>query len=102
MIDIKEKIRELCKEHVEDSIEDFLNKYSTSYLYDNFIKDMFVESDDFKVDDNHYISLCKHEDTIEYALLDYAECDEDNGDPKELNRFTLKNTNPNPTGVFFG
>lgn len=102
MIDIKEKIRELCKNHVEDSVvESFLNKYHASHLYDDFIKDVFVEGDICSIDDNYSLSIWKFEDDIEYTLLDYTDCTDDDGDPKELNSFTLKNPNPNPTDVFF-
>ncbi|MBA3027032.1 MAG: hypothetical protein FP820_11620 [Sulfurimonas sp.] len=103
MIDIKGKIKELCKNHVEESVvESFLNKQSSSSLYDDLIKDKFTDGDSFDLNDNYAVSVWKFEDNIEYTLLDYTDTTDENGQPKELNSFVLKNSNPNPTNVSFG
>jgi len=103
MIDIKEKIKELCIGHLDETlVESFLNKYSAHNLYDDFIKDMFTEGDNINIDDNYSLSVWKFEDNIEYTLLDYTSCTEDDGEPKELNSFTLKNSNPNTTNISVG
>ncbi|MFT5874170.1 MAG: hypothetical protein ACI8WT_003130 [Clostridium sp.] len=103
MVDIKEKIRELCKGHVEDSIvEAFLDKNGSYILYEELVKDMFLDGDNHSIDDIYSVSIFKFDDTLEYTLLDYSECTEDDGEPKELNSFTLKNPNPNTTDIFFG
>lgn len=92
MVDIKEKIKELCKNHIEDSlVESFLNKYSSNTLYDSLIKDMFVDADNYDIDDNYSLSIWKYDnEEIEYTLLDYTNTTDESGQPEELNKFTLK------------
>lgn len=103
MIDIKEKIRELCKNYVDASlVEAFLNKYSSTYLYDDIIKDMFTEGDNYSFNDTYSLSIWKFDEELIYTLLDYTNTTDDDGQPEELNKFVLKNSNLNPTDIFFG
>lgn len=103
MIDIKAKIRELCKNYLENSVvESFLDKHNASYLYDDFVKDIFSDGDNIDIDDNFSLSIWKFEDNIEYSLLDYSKCTDEDGEPIELNSFVLKNLNQIKNDMFFG
>lgn len=102
MLDIKEKIREMCKNHVEDSIvESFLSKYSSDELYGDLVKDMFLDGDNYCINDNYSVSIFKFDDTIKYTLIHYTNCTEDDEESEELNSFVLKNSNPNQTNIYF-